>query len=54
MFVFFSLDELQEGSGALRDVMEFDVPKMQKAKHESISQTTTNICDRCGRNMYDS
>lgn len=49
-----SLDELQEGSNALRDVMEFDVPKMQKAKHERVSQTTTNICDRCGRNMDDS
>lgn len=48
-----SLDELQEGSNALRDVMEFDVPKMQKAKHERVSQTTTNICDRCGRNMDD-
>lgn len=49
-----SLDELQEGSNALRDVMEFDVPKMQKAKHKRVSQTTTNICDRCGRNMDDS
>lgn len=49
-----SLDELQEGSNALRDVMEFDVPKMQKAKHKRVPQTTTNICDRCGRNMDDS
>ncbi|KAJ9691052.1 hypothetical protein PVL29_013292 [Vitis rotundifolia] len=49
-----SLDELQEGSNALHDVMEFDVPKMQKAKHERVSQTTSNICDRCGRNMDDS
>lgn len=48
-----SLDELQEGSNALRDVMEFDVPKMQKAKHKRVPQTTTNICDRCGRNMDD-
>lgn len=53
MFVFVSLDELQEGSNALHDVMEFDVPKMQKAKHKTVSQTTTKICDRCGRNMDD-
>ena len=51
MFVSFSLDELQEGSNAFRDVMEIDVPKMQKAKHDRVSQKTAHICDRCGRNM---
>lgn len=49
-----SLDELQEGSKALHDVLELDLPKMQKAKPEQISPTISHICDRCGRNLYAS
>lgn len=44
-----SLDELQQGSNALRDVLEHDLPKMQKAKPETPMPATSNTCDRCGR-----
>lgn len=50
----FSLDELQEASKALSDVLEHDLLKMQKAKPEHVSPTSSNICDRCGRNLYAS
>ena len=50
----FSSDELQEASKALSDVLEHDLPKMQKAKPEQVSPTSSNICDRCGRNLYAS
>lgn len=50
MYVF-SLDELQEGSKALQDVLELDLPNMQKAKPEHVSPTSSNKCDRCGRNL---
>ncbi|XP_050367534.1 ornithine aminotransferase, mitochondrial [Argentina anserina] len=46
-----SLEELQEGSKALSDVLEHDLPKMRKEKPENISPTASNICDRCGRNL---
>ena len=46
----FSLDELQEGSKVLRDVLELDLANMQKAKPKD-SPTTATICDRCGRNL---
>ncbi|KAB2601472.1 ornithine aminotransferase [Pyrus ussuriensis x Pyrus communis] len=49
-----SLEEVQEGSKALSDVLEHDLPKMQKEKPENTSSTASNICDRCGRNLYDS
>lgn len=51
---YFSLEELHEGSKALSDVLEHDLPKMQKEKPETISSTTSNICDRCGRDLYES
>jgi hypothetical protein len=51
---FFSLDELREGSKALHDVLELDLPKMQKAKPEHVSPTSSHICDRCGRDLYAS
>ncbi|XWS18654.1 hypothetical protein CRYUN_Cryun32bG0063400 [Craigia yunnanensis] len=38
-----SLDELQEGSKVLRDVLELDLPNMQKAKPKD-SPTTATIC----------
>ncbi|XP_062012715.1 ornithine aminotransferase, mitochondrial isoform X2 [Rosa rugosa] len=47
-----SLEELEEGSKAISDVLEHDLPKMQKEKPENISSTASNICDRCGRNLY--
>ncbi|XP_062161085.1 ornithine aminotransferase, mitochondrial [Alnus glutinosa] len=49
-----SLDELREGSKALHDVLEHDLPKLQKAKPEHVSPTSSSICDRCGRNLYAS
>ncbi|XVF87140.1 hypothetical protein PTKIN_Ptkin18bG0095400 [Pterospermum kingtungense] len=48
-----SLDELQEGPKALRDVLELDLANMQKAKPKDTS-TSATICDRCGRNLCDS
>ncbi|EOY27658.1 Ornithine-delta-aminotransferase isoform 1 [Theobroma cacao] len=48
-----SPDELQEGSKVLRDVLELDLPNLQKTKPKD-SPTTATICDRCGRNLYDS
>ncbi|KAK3204663.1 hypothetical protein Dsin_018709 [Dipteronia sinensis] len=47
-----SLDELQEGSKALHDVLEHDLPNMQKVKPAKASQSTTSTCNRCGRNLY--
>ncbi|TXG47958.1 hypothetical protein EZV62_027252 [Acer yangbiense] len=47
-----SLNELQEGSKALHDVLEHDLPNMQKVKPAKVSQTTTTTCNRCGRNLY--
>ncbi|MBA0598198.1 hypothetical protein Gorai_007973, partial [Gossypium raimondii] len=44
-----SRDEVKEGSKVLHDVLELDLPNMQKAKPKD-SPTTATICDRCGRN----
>ncbi|KAM1796424.1 hypothetical protein COP2_037494 [Malus domestica] len=49
-----SLEEVQQGSKALSDVLGHDLPKMQKEKPENSSSTASNICDRCGRNLHDS
>ncbi|KAG8385263.1 hypothetical protein BUALT_Bualt03G0023800 [Buddleja alternifolia] len=47
-----SLDELQEGSKALKDVLELDLSYMQKEKpHTTTSHTPSDVCDRCGRNF---
>ncbi|GAV75030.1 Aminotran_3 domain-containing protein [Cephalotus follicularis] len=48
------LDELQEASKALHDVLELDLPEMQKVKPENDSPAATTVCDRCGRNLYAS
>ncbi|KAK8514166.1 hypothetical protein V6N13_063070 [Hibiscus sabdariffa] len=48
-----SPDELKEGSQVLQDVLELDLPNMQKAKPKD-SPTKATICDRCGRSLYDS
>nr|AZL93834.1 truncated ornithine aminotransferase [Ceanothus thyrsiflorus] len=49
-----SLDELQEGVNALHEVLELDLPQMQKTKPQNISSVAPTICDRCGRNLYGS
>ncbi|XP_010324918.1 ornithine aminotransferase isoform X2 [Solanum lycopersicum] len=49
-----SLEELQEGSNALHDVLVHDLPKMQKEKPATVSHATSNVCDRCGRDLYGS
>lgn len=53
--LFCSLDELKEGSKALHDVLEIDLPKLMKEKpHTASPSDSSNICDRCGRNLYAS
>ncbi|XP_015875969.3 ornithine aminotransferase, mitochondrial isoform X1 [Ziziphus jujuba] len=47
-----SLDELQEGVNALHEVLELDLPLMQKTKPQNISSVAPSVCDRCGRNLY--
>ncbi|KAJ4825315.1 hypothetical protein Tsubulata_014154 [Turnera subulata] len=47
-----SSDELREGSKALHEVLEQDVPQMQKTKPAKVSPPTTSGCDRCGRSLY--
>ncbi|KAH6793120.1 ornithine-delta-aminotransferase [Perilla frutescens var. hirtella] len=50
-----SLDELTEGSKALKNVLELDLPKMKKEKPNTPPpHTSSNVCDRCGRNLYNS
>ncbi|KAG9129423.1 hypothetical protein Leryth_018487 [Lithospermum erythrorhizon] len=45
--------ELQEGSKALHDVFEHDLPKMQLEKPKgATSSSTASVCDRCGRMTY--
>ncbi|KAF3449955.1 hypothetical protein FNV43_RR06034 [Rhamnella rubrinervis] len=48
-----SSDELQEGLNAIRDVVEHDLPKLQKTKPQNSSSVShPTICDRCGRSLY--
>ncbi|CAD5187780.1 unnamed protein product [Musa acuminata subsp. malaccensis] len=49
-----SLEELNIASTAFSDVLEIDLPKMQKQKPKSETQTSKQACDRCGRQLYDS
>lgn len=49
-----SMDELKLGSKALSEVFEFDLPKMQTKKPEHVTPADTDVCDRCGRNLYAS
>ncbi|KAJ0016510.1 hypothetical protein Pint_10940 [Pistacia integerrima] len=46
-----SLDELEEGSKVLHDVLELDLPNMKKAKPPKVSPTASTACHRCGRNL---
>lgn len=49
----YSADEIKEGSKALHDVLELDVPKMLKEKADTVSSPkTSTVCDRCARNLY--
>ncbi|GMH20799.1 hypothetical protein Nepgr_022641 [Nepenthes gracilis] len=48
-----SLEELHEGTRALEEVFEHDVPKMQREKPDKSPASSSNICDRCGRDLYD-
>lgn len=46
-----SLEELQEGSKALHDVLELDLPKMLQEKPKTVSPKISSTCDRCGRDL---
>lgn len=46
-------DEIQEGSKALANVLEIDLPKLQKLKPKIASPPAApSACDRCGRVLY--
>ncbi|XP_010518766.1 PREDICTED: ornithine aminotransferase, mitochondrial [Tarenaya hassleriana] len=48
-----SSDELRQGSKALHDVLEVDLPNLQKINAGRRSPSShPNVCDRCGRNLY--
>ncbi|KAK7319125.1 hypothetical protein RJT34_03839 [Clitoria ternatea] len=47
-----SLDEIQEGSKALADVLEIDLPDLQKKKPKDAAPVAPSACDRCGRVLY--
>ncbi|KAJ1392419.1 Pyridoxal phosphate-dependent transferase, major domain [Sesbania bispinosa] len=48
-----SHDEIQEGSKALADVLEIDLPKLKKMKpKDATPPAAPSACDRCGRVVY--
>ncbi|KHN46067.1 Putative ornithine aminotransferase [Glycine soja] len=47
-----SLDEIQQGSKVLADVLEIDLPKLQKTKPKDAAPVASSACDRCGRVLY--
>uniref|UniRef100_A0A1D1YVZ8 ornithine aminotransferase n=1 Tax=Anthurium amnicola TaxID=1678845 RepID=A0A1D1YVZ8_9ARAE len=47
-----SLEELSEASRVLRDVLEIDLPHMQKQKTPGESSAPPQRCHRCGRDMH--
>ncbi|XP_050235140.1 ornithine aminotransferase, mitochondrial [Mercurialis annua] len=49
-----SLEELSESSKALHEVLELDLPTLQKEKPVQASSAAPSTCDRCGRNLYAS
>ncbi|KAG6526234.1 hypothetical protein ZIOFF_016216 [Zingiber officinale] len=49
-----SLEEISEASKAISDVLEIDLPKMQKQKQNAETPTPTQACDRCGKQLHDS
>ncbi|KAM7270602.1 hypothetical protein ACFE04_029816 [Oxalis oulophora] len=44
-----SMEELQEASKTLQDVLELDLPEMRKSMPEKESHSAPTTCDRCGR-----
>lgn len=46
------MDEIQQGSKALADVLEIDLPKLQKTKPKDAAPVASSACDRCGRVLY--
>jgi ornithine--oxo-acid transaminase len=49
--VVFSSEELAEASKALSDVLEHDLPQLQKQIKKQESEAKPPICDRCGRDL---
>lgn len=47
-----SHDEIQQGSKALADVLEIDLPKLLKTKPKDAAPVASSACDRCGRVLY--
>ncbi|PUZ37815.1 hypothetical protein GQ55_9G149500 [Panicum hallii var. hallii] len=47
-----SHEELAEASKALSDVLEMDLPQMQKQIKKPESEAEKPVCDRCGRDLY--
>ncbi|KAM3260035.1 hypothetical protein ACQJBY_051358 [Aegilops geniculata] len=46
-----SPEELAEASKALSDVLEHDLPQLQKQIKKPESEAKTPVCDRCGRDL---
>lgn len=51
-YMVFSPEELAEASKALSDVLEHDLPQMQKQIKKPESEAEKPVCDRCGRDLY--
>uniref|UniRef100_A0A0D9VWT8 Ornithine aminotransferase n=1 Tax=Leersia perrieri TaxID=77586 RepID=A0A0D9VWT8_9ORYZ len=47
-----SPEELAEASKAFSDVLEHDLPQMQKQIKKTESAAEKHVCDRCGRDLY--
>lgn len=48
-----SADEIQQGSKALADVLEIDLPMLKKMKPKDAAPPAgPSACDRCGRVVY--
>jgi ornithine--oxo-acid transaminase len=48
----FSPEELAEASKAFSDVLEHDLPQLQKQIKKTESAAEKQSCDRCGRDLY--
>ncbi|XP_064986366.1 ornithine aminotransferase, mitochondrial-like [Musa acuminata AAA Group] len=48
-----SMEELNEATKAFGDVLGLDLPEMQKQKPKAETPTSKQVCDRCGRDLYD-
>ena len=51
-YMVFSPEELAEASKALSDVLEHDLPQMQKQIKKPESEAEKPVCDRCGRDLH--